>query len=92
MDLLQTGVGASSRQKILKLRELLLQILSDFKTRKIEAVKQTSLEEELKGRYEVFGTFTEIEFMEALKREEEEGKIVRVGDGRNPKYRLARSN
>jgi len=46
----------------------------------------------LKGRYEVFGTFTEIEFMEALKREEEEGKIVRVGDGRNPKYRLARSN
>jgi DNA replication licensing factor MCM4 len=92
MDLLQTGVGASSRQKILKLRELLLQILSDFRTRKIEAVKQSSLEEELKGRYEVFGTFTEIEFMEALKREEEEGKIVRVGDGRNPKYRLARSN
>lgn len=92
MDLLQTGVGASSRQKILKLRELLLQILSDFKTRKIEAVKQTSLEEELKGRYEVFGTFTEIEFMEALKREEEEGKIARIGEGRNPKYRLTRTN
>jgi DNA replication licensing factor MCM4 len=92
MDLLQTGVGASSRQKITKLRELMVQVLSDFRTRKIDGVKQSSLEEELKGRYEVFGTFTEIEFLEALKREEEEGKINKIGDGRNPKIRLARTN
>jgi DNA replication licensing factor MCM4 len=88
MDLLQTGITATSRVKVQETAAFIRQVLAEFKETAKKGIRGRNVFEEVKKKGEtVGGSFSEIEFYEALKVLEDDGVIATSGK-RNPIIRL----
>jgi DNA replication licensing factor MCM4 len=88
MDLLQTGITATSRIKVQETAGFVKQVLGELKENARRGIRGRTLYEESKKKAETLGTLvTEQEFYEALKLLEDDG-IVSASGKRNPLVRL----
>ena len=92
MDLLQTGLASSSREKYVRLTEEIKKILRDFAETARKGVRFNSLFEEVRKKVNELGqssfSFSEFEFKDALKLIEDEGIIALLGSRKAPTIRL----
>jgi len=92
MDLLATGVTASSRKKLNQLTDTIQNILRDFADVARKGVKFSSLSEEVKKRIDSLGgqsfKFSEFDLREALKILEEDSIVALLGNKKAPSIRL----
>ena len=92
MDLLQTGLASSSREKYSRLTEEIKKILRDFAETARKGVRFNSLFEEVRKRVNELGqsafSFSDFEFKDALKLIEDEGVIALLGSRKAPTIRL----
>lgn len=88
MDLLQTGITATSRVKVQETSAIIRQVLGEFKETAKKGIRGRTVFEEVKKKSETLGiTCSEVEFYEALKILEDDGLISTSGR-RNPIIRL----
>ena len=88
MDLLQTGITATSRVKVQETAGIIRQVIGEHKENAKKGIRGRTVFEEVKKKTETVGTScTESEFYEALKILEDDGLISTSGR-RNPIIRL----
>lgn len=88
MDLLQTGITATTRVKVQETAGFIRLVLGEFKENAKKGIRGRTVFEEVKKKSETLGiTCNEVEFYEALKMLEDDGLISTSGR-RNPIIRL----
>lgn len=91
MDLIQTGMTATSRVKIQNLTSFMKQVLGEHKDTARRGVKATVLTEELRKKAEIMGeSVNDHEVQEILKLLEDEQVVTLTGSKQNPTVRLIR--
>ena len=92
MDMIQTGITATSRETMNKLGGMIRNVLRDYQEVARKGVRYGSLMDEVRKKVNEMGqsgfNFSGFEFMDALRKMEDEGVVAILGNKNTPTIRL----